>query len=421
MGKYAIVGRCAERPPVAGLPDVHIAVAVGPRRGPDGNRLRAHVSGTGVATDPTRAWLQAVIEAVERYCLVWPRADTRIVRASFDEVGAHALPWARFPVFADDQYRTVPDLQQVRHTEEIGWAWAYSLTIDRWALIPAVFAFPFAPQMGCAGLAHVASSTGAACHVATDEALLAGLFEVIERDAIMLHWLNRRSPRRIRVSERRSPEFARWSGRHFDVKDLEFVLLDLTCDSGIPTVACLALGDGDAWPAAVLGAATRADPADAARKALCETVQILAALEAHDWRTQPPLAATDVRTFEDHARFYARADAAKHLRFLTATRDEVDLADIPAMPSADARELLDTAVSRLAGLDLEVLAVDVTTPDVAQCGLRAVKVVVPGMVDINADARVPHMGSHRIRTASQRLGWGPVDAAAYNTAPCPLP
>lgn len=416
VGTYSIVSRCEERPPVTGLQSIHVAVAIGPRRGPEGVRLRTSVTGTGVDTDPQRAWLRAVVEAIERYALVWPAKTVEIVRAPFTHVRDRALPLEAFGVFDEAQCADRPERRLPEATDEIDWAWSRSLVTDTPVLLPAWAACPFTlPTANPGGLA---SSTGAASHVSTHAAALSGLFEVVERDALMLHWLNRRPPRRIAIPA--NSEFGHWADRHVTPGDLEFVLLDLTGDTGIPTVACLALGDGQQRPAAVMGAATRSHPVEAARKAMFETTQILAALETLDWADESPLSPCDVRTFEDHARFYAHSEAVEHLGFLLEGADTVDIDELPALPGDEPSDQLTTCVQRIADLDLDVCAVDLTTPDVAQCGFRVIKAVVPGMVDINADARFPPLGCERIHTAARRLGWTALSTADLNSTPCPL-
>lgn len=416
VGAYSIVSRCEERPPVPGLQGIHIAVAIGPRRGPDGARLRTSVTGTGVDTDPHRAWLRAVVEAIERYALVWPTNTVEIVRAPFTHVRDRALPLETFGLFDEAQCADRPERRLPGATDEIDWAWSRSLVTGAPVLLPAWAACPF--TLSTPNLGGLASSTGAASHVSTPAAVLSGLFEVVERDALMLHWLNRRRPRRIAVPA--NSEFGRWADRYFTPGGLEFILLDLTCDTAIPTVACLALGDGQQRPAAVMGAATRSHPVEAARKAMFEATQILAALETLDWADESPLNVSDVRTFEDHARFYARREAVDHLSFLLEGADTVDIDELPVLPGDKPSDQLTTCVQRLADLDLDVCTVDLTTPDVAQCGFQVIKAVVPGMVDINPDARFPPLGCERIYTAARRLGWTALSTADLNSAPCPL-
>jgi ribosomal protein S12 methylthiotransferase accessory factor len=416
LGTYSIVSRCEERPPVTGLQSIHVAVATGPRRGPDGGGLRTSVTGTGVDTDPQAARLRAIVEAIERYALVWPTRTAEIVRAPFTHTRDRALPLEAFGVFDEAQCVDKPERRLPAETDEIDWAWSRSLVTDTPVLLPAWAACPFASPTATPG--GLASSTGAASQVSTHAAVLSGLFEVVERDALMLHWLNRRPPRRIAIPA--NSEFGHWTDSHFSPGDLDFILLDLTCDTGLPTVACLALGDGQQRPAAVMGAATRSHPVEAARKALFECTQILAALETLDWADEPPLSPSDVRTFEDHARFYAHREAAAHLSVLLEGVDTVDIDELPVLPGDEPSDHLRTCVQRLADLDLNVCTVDLTTPDVSQCGFRVVKTVIPGMVDINADAQSPPLGCERIHTAARRLGWTALSTADLNSAPCPL-
>src|SRR6185369_5135188 len=89
-------------------------------------------------------------------------------------------------------------------------------------------------------------SPGLACHATLREAFLTGLCELVERDAFMLAWLHRRSPRRIR------PEtivFAEAAEAHKHLTALGFVVhfLDLTSDLAIPVIATLIEHPGLPW------------------------------------------------------------------------------------------------------------------------------------------------------------------------------
>lgn len=418
VGTHAIVGRCKRREQVAGIPTVPIYVAAGPRRDLRGRRLGALLVGTGVSEVEEEAWLKAVVEVVERYCLLWPHHRSRIVRASLEQVRDQAVPVDRFGLFSEEQYREDPAIHAPGPSEEIDWTWAYSLTHCRFVLVPAALAFPAVGERPPNNYTRGLTSTGVAAHICVSAAVLAGLYEVVERDAVMLSWLQRRSPTRLTVGPT-TPLLRDLVENHFRLPDFEFVLVDLTADSGIPTVGCLALSDRPDRPAAVMGAASRGDPVEAARKALFETAQVLSALHSLGVSARSSMAASEVRHVDDHARYYSSDDAATHLSFLAASPSETLIQSLGSEGSSDGSDSLEKMVARLAGVGLEVLVVDLTTPDVGSCGYRAVKVLVPGTVDLNGDVRYPHLGSPRIRTVPERLGW-PSAGDRLNLLPCPL-
>lgn len=420
LGVYGIVRRCRERPAVPGLPDVSVHLAQGPLRRPGGKRLRSPATGIGVSPDPEGAWLAAVSEALERYCIVWPVEGWRLLRASLAEVEGSAVPVSRFGLFSDDQYATNSALAVPDRTDAIDWTWAYSLTSRRFLLVPAALVHGSIGHGPPNNFGHGLSSTGVASHVSVEAALLAGLLEVVERDAVMISWLNRHSPATVTLDATTSRELLELRQR-FEVPGIEFVLLDLTLDTGIPTVGCLALSDRSDRPSAVMGSASRPDPVDAASKALLEAAQIHYSLNALGHDASSSLPEADVRTFADHAVFYAGSANRRFLDFLASSGRSRPLSGMRDLSTGTTGGDLQACVALLDSVGLEVLVAELTTPDVGRLGFRVFKVLVPGAVDINGDARMPLLGSRRIDEVPAAMGWPAVGEAKLNLSPCPLP
>ena len=420
VGVHGLVQHCQEQPPVPGVASVSVHIARGPRRGLTGRAFPAPITGTGVAVDRELSWLQAVVEALERYCMVWPRPATEMLRAPLHQVERWAVPLERFALFSEAQYRTSESLRLPGPDEAIDWTWAYSLTRNDFALVPAALVHPWLAGRPPNTFARGLSSTGTAAHVSVERAVVSGLYEVVERDALMITWLNRRSPPRLALDATTPAPLVGLIEEHFDVADIDFTFLDLSADCPIPTVGCVATSAAPHRPAALVGAATRADPAEAAAKALFEVVQLLSGLRDRRWDQTSVMAAAEVRTLDDHARFYATAAGAKRLRNFASAGPSTAWSALPGVGKERPGGELQACVELVAGVGLEVLVVDVTAPDVAQCGLRAVKVLVPGMVDINGDPRFPLLGSTRISSVPRALGWTSVGDHDVNLEPCPL-
>lgn len=372
----------------------------------------------GVSDDDEEAWLKAVVEAVERYCFAAPHDPSGLVRASYADVADRAVPVDRFQLFSPEQYEANSDLSSPSRDDEIDWAWAYSVSRGGPVLVPAALAHATVSRQPPNNLTPRLTSSGVATHVSAGAAVLAGILEVVERDAIVISWLNRFSPPRITL-EGAPAELAELVNGRFALPDVEFVLLDLTPDSGIPTAVCLAQSDNPARPRSVMGAATRLDPQAAIRKALFEAAQLLYAEHDLGWSATSP-SPSEVRTLLDHGRFYAGPAGDPHIRFLTESTRRVRYDEIPQLSTGTVAGDLQHCLDRLGAVGLEVLVVDLTPPDVARCGFRTVRVLIPGAVDLSGDARLPRLGSTRIGSMARSLGWPEPGVAGLNLAPCPM-
>ena len=419
-GPYGIVSRCRSFATAPGLPTLPVYVARGPRRGLGEHQHGFDIVGMGVSEDHEMAWLKAVAEAVERYCFALGHDPSTVLRASHDDVAGWAVPLSRFGLLSDRQYVSTPKVCRPAPDQPIDWTWAWSLDDQRFHLVPAALVYPSVGFQPPNNFTRWVMSTGLATHISTEAAILAGVYEVVERDALMIHWLHHRAPRRVVVEPGRTDAVAALVRTHFTLPDFEFVLLDMTPDSGIPTIACLALSDDPARPSLTMGAASRLDPSEAAAKALFETAQLLAGFHGLGWDSRTSIERADIRTLWDNAHFYAGAEGGDSARFMVSSPERVALHDLPNLATGTPAGDLATCVDRLRGVGLEVLATELTSADVARCGFRTTKVFAPGAVDIHGDARYPLLGSPRIRTMPAALGWPALDEDELNLAPCPM-
>jgi thiazole/oxazole-forming peptide maturase SagD family component len=190
----------------------------------------------------------------------------------------------------------------------------------------------------------------------------------------------------------------------------------------------LAAGWSDDEPAVVVGLGADLDPVVAARRAVLEVGQVRPALRAR--LGQPETAArlaelvadpSRVSDLEDHDLLYADpASAHAGLGYLRSVPSEPwDAADRVADDDLLALDLLVDSLRRAAG---DVLYVDVTTPDVADLGVRVACGIVPGFQPIHFGANEMRLGGERLFTLPATLGLrpGPARRADLNLAPHPL-
>lgn len=411
--RYGIVRSCVELPMSDQLPRLRTAVAHGALRVP-GWQFRSPPQGTGVSTEAELARLAAVAETIERYCSMAPPDPALVPRASFVDVGEHAVSPGAFALLSESQYRRFPHLDALTETKVIDWCWAFSLTRDRPALVPAALAYfsrggrrpnDFSPEL---------ISTGFACHISVAHAALAGLCEVIERDALAIAWHNRLPLTRLDVD---GTAVASLLSGPLAGRGIDFELYQVPTDAPFPVVLAAAWNSATE-PHAVVGAACRPDPVAAASKALYETCQLTARLGSGPIKTP-----ARIREIEDHATFYATAAGAQLLRrHLMSHTDPRHLRDVPTAETGSVVADLDVAVQALAALGLEVLVTDHTTSDVAATGFRVLRVIVPGTCDINSDARFPRLGGRRLYDLPVRLGLQeqPLSESGLNLLPVPL-
>lgn len=387
--------------------------------GADGSE-RFDAGGTGYAANPATARAAALGEAIERYAAARPPEALPLARA--DEL-CDAVEPERFALFALEQYASAgfPFAPFTRRTR-VRWATGFSLADGKRALLPAQLVYLVWDELadGETLIAH-ATSSGLACGTSTAAAALAGLLELVERDAFMLVWRNALSLPLLDPAGDR--DVVAWERRYLAPAHLHHDVVDLSCVHGVPTAVAVVR---DAGGSLGVGAAADTKPATAYCKALAEAYASHGAArrlrdsgEAGGFRDD----FSDVVTFADHIRVYADPRQSARASFLTASPARRALTSVAALEGSTAEEQLEALVGRLVGARIEPYAIEVTTPDVAELGLHVVRAIAPElcMLDVRQDACF--LGGLRLRAAPVELALRPreLEFAGLNLDPHPFP
>src|SRR5262249_1036980 len=121
------------------------------------------------------------------------------------------------------------------------------------------------------------------------------------------------------------------------------------------------------------------------------------------WHPRPAFSDfSDVIEFEHHSLVYADPAMQPRLDFLTASSSTRALDDDDDLPRDGA--FLAGVVEAIAAAGHDVVVVDLTTREIAELGVRVVKVLVPGAVPLAPDHRYPLLGSRRLFEVPARIG-----------------
>ncbi|MGW9348793.1 TOMM precursor leader peptide-binding protein [Nocardiopsis flavescens] len=299
-------------------------------------------------------------------------------------LGLHEPEWHGHPAF---------DLVPYTPQTPTHWVWGWSTLERRPVLVPEHVAFWHAGTGDTRFLYE--SSNGCAVGGDLAEAVLYGLFEVIERDAFLLAWYSRTRLREIGAAD--LPELVHLVDLLTE-RGLRLRLLDATSDLGVPTALATVTAPEEAVraglaPAMSLATGTHPDPLRALMAAVEETATN--ALMYPKWvrmresvgveRCRPMLDDfTLVRTLEDHTGMHGLWEARPHWEFLEHPSGTVSAREFAARgPSsfagADLGAVLRGRLAALHALGLDAVVVDQSSAPYAQAaGVRSVKVIVPG-------------------------------------------
>jgi len=189
--------------------------------------------GSACDVNKKMALRKAVFETIERYAASIV-SSKNIHYNTYDNLKKDAIDILTLPKLVKVNSNTITEEFNKETNKPIRWIQAFNLSTDRAVYVP----FPLVHinnQLTEFENFHIPSSTGLAAHTSLEEAILSGLYEVIERDAVECIW--RFQPK--------LPELNFQGINDTEIADLDFLdssefisqkYFDATFNIGIPTV-----------------------------------------------------------------------------------------------------------------------------------------------------------------------------------------
>jgi ribosomal protein S12 methylthiotransferase accessory factor len=381
---------------------VHIACGLADGRPTLGGPVEGHAASEQPLREAAEA--AAIGEALERYSASFVPAGRLVVRSAGRLPGT--VDPERFALFHDLQYADPAfPFRAFRRDTVVGWVDGFALASGAPAYLPAQVTFlAWGRRAAAEEQITYATSSGLACAPTLEEAVLAGLLEQIERDAVMLAWYDRLSLPLLDWNC--DSELVRMDERYFAPTGLRYSAVDLSVFFGVPTVLGVVHGAPGTLGALGVGAASAPTVDVAWRKALAEAFGVQRwvrdhALEQPEDADRP---AGEIQSFTGHTMFYAHPDRAVRAAFLDGSRERRDTRDIPPLQGANVLERIQAACDQLARHGVSAYAVDVTSPDVRSAGFRVARVIAPELCQLDVIEQARFLGGSRLYEAAYEAG-----------------
>lgn len=332
---------------------------------------------TGVATDETI--VKTISEGYERYRSGCLRTD---MTARAVELGAPWLDPRVISPYTGQQLRFLSSRRFQPFDPRIPWQWVegqrYPSGETTYVTVDNVF-YPLHKRQLGRRLCHEANSSGVAAHSDFRQAILNGLLELIERDAIAVMWYAKRRVRAVSdvmVGNGIRDRASYWRSNGRQVK-----FLDLTLDS-VPVVVAT-IYSRNLYPHFVSGAAAGFNYETAIEKAFNEAEFMLLSWIAVRRRA---IRSEKVRTPDHHGILYFSKRSLAWLRWLLMAKQ------------ADPGRVTLRESDLLAAFDPVV--VDLNRDD-KRSGLHVVRVISGRLLPLNFGYGKEHYGHARLKV----LGW----------------
>ena len=121
------------------------------------------------------------------------------------------------------------------------------------------------------------------------------------------------------------------------------------------------------------------------------------------------------------AAFMARQERASAFDFLLSSTRTTKLSEMGEHDEdRPPREALRDLLARLRQRRLDAYAVDLTTDESLRCGIRVVRVVIPGLQPLSFSYRARYLGHARLYEAPARMGYPVLSEDKVNPWPQPF-
>jgi ribosomal protein S12 methylthiotransferase accessory factor len=315
-------------------------------------------SHTGKGVSQIQAQVSLTMESIERYSSEFmDEYRNKLVKGSYNQLNQ------KFNIL-DPHELILSNDSDYNHDRYIHWGWGYDLARNEDILVPACAVYhPYHLDDVFLMDTH---TNGIASGNTTEEAVVHGLAEVIERDAWSIARYTRSYSDALFIEDEPANQFIIKIFEKFELAGIEIVAKDITSDIGVPVIAAFSRDLVYPTMKPIDGFGAHLDPRVAMIRSLLEIVTTRALLIQKfgiEGICEPITAYLGDREGNDDPRFYAY--------------DQKGLRDIEVDYSKDILLDVRNIIGKLEARGLErVIAVDLTRPDT---GIPTVRMIVPGL------------------------------------------
>ncbi|WP_158738178.1 TOMM precursor leader peptide-binding protein [Alteribacillus sp. YIM 98480] len=374
--------------------------------------------------------LTAILEGLERYCGLAPHGKRTVIHDSYQNVKDQALHPMDVGVHEKEQY-TKPGFPFKPFDPErsIHWVWGYSFLQERPTLVPELLAYY---SLGCGDGFVYETSNGCALGGSLEEAVFYGIMEVLERDAFLMTWYAQLPLPRIDPYSADDQELALMIDRVRAAAGYDLYFFNSTMEHGIPSVFAMAKNRKKKGLNIICAAGAHLDPLRAVKSSIHELAGMMLTLDDKLEENKKELLrmlkdSSLVQQMDDHGLLYGLPEAEERLKFLLDDNRPLRTFDeeFKRPPGHDdLTDDLEEILQAFRQLNLEVIVVDQTTPEIARNGLYCVKVLIPGMLPMTFGQHLTRItGLKRVLTVPMELGYTkqPLTFDQLNPYPHPFP
>ena len=337
--------------------------------------------GLGVNEDEKIAMTSCLAEALERYCMSYiPKKE--IIRDVKENLKKENT-FDNFFTYSEEQYNKT-DLFLNPNKEIIEWTKIYNIdnkqSFKYW---PASLIYlPYDLNKTVAET----TSTGMAAGFTLDECIQSGLLELIERDALMINFMQRLDPPEINLEtlDEKNLKLIKIIQKEYDIK-----IYKLYSDIKVPIYLSIIYKNEKNHIHYGIGACANLNSDYAINKSLKECLfTYFYSLNIMGVRQEDP---KKIKTLYEHFLYYQSNNFNKLLfnsKVIDYKREVTSFNDL---------------IKNLKLQNIDVYYKELTTDDIKETGIKVVKVIAPSLIDLNKSHIYPRLGATRFFLVPEKL------------------
>ncbi|HWO35740.1 MAG TPA: TOMM precursor leader peptide-binding protein [Candidatus Acidoferrum sp.] len=357
----------------------------------------------GVGRTAEDAKIGAICEALERYSGMY-HGDEPAIQASYAQLDpARTVHPNACMLYSTRQFDLRDKInaegaafdfvpKPFDETAVLDWTGVWSLSSRRFKLVPSTYLFYSHPQPP-GGPFCLADSNGCATGKTLTDAILRGLFELVERDSVAIWWYNRLRRPSVDLSSFQSEYFDRFVQSYASLQREAWVL-DITSDLQIPTFVAISRSTFGKPEDILVSFGAHLNPRLAIEHALSEMNHLLPAVLPENRTSSGDYPYPD----PSHKRWWRTATAENEPYLVPDSkmpaRGATEYAVLPTHSEAEQAAMVCETLQRHG---LEVLVLNQTRPDL---NIPVARVIVPGLRHFWA-----RLGPGRLYDVPVTMGW----------------
>jgi|GEM_PF-4535187 len=399
--------------------DIHVAVSTTSDYSIYNPLLFAQ-SNSGAGFTSNSAQYAAVGESIERLAA---GSYTPIMYLSdYESLPGRGPHPSQYVLFSETQYADSNfPYQRFNESTQVRWVEGENLATQERVFLPAALVnLPYRVTENEARISP-AISTGLALHGSYEQAVLSGIFEVVERDAFAASWLLKLPPNKLLQIEDYLSNYNSLKDEHLCCR-----AFDISLNNLFKTLV-VTIHDRESGHF-MIGAATRFTYEEAVSKAFLEAAQGISYINmlSVKYRGDDFIGNYNrIDTFQKHAAFYSiypemRAKVGYFLsgNYSSFREKPGSFQDEPEIyHNMDNPEKLRVAVATLLKAGFNPCVVNMTSKEFQSLGVHAVRVIIPGMQPLHGAHAFRFLDSKRLDRIREDYNW----TSTVNPYPHPFP